>query len=97
MLPGRAMKDAAEAGLCRTCRQCWRWGWGSQRYFPPPKILKSQPDRLILTLCLCNICLSLSADVNQIQIVEGSVAMCERFVSNFGEFNETRVGRESKL
>lgn len=41
---------------------------------------------------MCNICLSLSADVNQIQIVESSVAMCKRFVSNFGEFNE-RVGK----
>lgn len=69
----------------------------SALFSPPPKILKSQPDSLILTLHLCNICLSLSADVNQIQIVEGSVAMCERFVSNLGEFNETRVGRESKL
>lgn len=70
---------------------------GLSAIFPPPKILKSQPARLILTLLLCNICLSLSADVNQIQIVEGSVAMRERFVSNFGEFNETRVGKESKL
>lgn len=39
-----------------------------------------------------SICLSLSAGVNQIRIVEGSAATCGRFVSNFGVFNE-RVGK----
>lgn len=84
VLPGRAMKDAAEARLCRTCPQCSWWGWRSQCSFSSP-IDPKLSDRPFLTLRLCNICLSASADVSQIQIVEVSVATCERFVSDFGK------------
>lgn len=44
--------------------------------------------RQIFSYCLFNICLNLSAGVNQIQTIEGSVAICGRFVSDYGEFNE---------
>lgn len=36
VLPDGAMKDAAEARLCRTCPQRCRWGWSSPCSFSSP-------------------------------------------------------------
>lgn len=90
VFPSRARKDAAEARLCRTCRSA-AGGDRDRASFPLQEILNSQPDGLL------TFCLSLRAAVSQIQTVEGPVAMCGRFVGDFGELNETRVGRELKL
>lgn len=87
----RGCRNQALQDLPQSCQ----WGQRAWQWFSSPVDPKYSAGQTF-SYCLCNICLSLSADGNQIQIVEGSVAMCERFVSDFGEFNE-RVGKELEL